>query len=63
VGTAKWLFREGIVIGGGRPAVRFGDSKIGERERRGFGSHGTAAVGMQHQLAGGQLTFGGGVIE
>src|ERR1039458_10320704 len=45
-------FRERIVVGSVRPAVGFGDAEIGEQERRGLGSHGSAAVGMQGQLAG-----------
>jgi hypothetical protein len=45
-------FRKRIVVGRMRPAVGFGDAEIGEQERRGLGSHGTATVGMQGQLAG-----------
>ena len=40
-------FRERIVVGRVGPAVGFGDAEIGEQERRGLGSHGTATVGMQ----------------
>ena len=45
-------FRERIVVGRMRPAVGFGYAEIGEQERCGLGSHGTATVGMQGQLAG-----------
>jgi hypothetical protein len=56
-------FREWIVIGGVRPAVGFGDAEIGKQQRRGLGSHRTAAVGVQGELAFRCRIFGGGVIE
>jgi len=56
-------FRERIVVGRMRPAVGFGDAEIGEQERRGLGSHGTATVGMQGQLAGRHGMLGDGIVE
>jgi hypothetical protein len=56
-------FRERIVVGGVRSAVRFGDAEIGEQKRRGLGAHGTTTVGMQGQLAGRHAMFGGGIVE
>ena len=56
-------FRERIVVGGVRAAVRFGDAEIGEQEGGGLGFHGTATVGMQCQLAGRCGMLGGGVLE
>jgi hypothetical protein len=56
-------FREGIVVGGVRPAVRPGDAEISEQKRRGLGSHGSTTVGMQGRLAGRCGMLGGGVIE
>jgi hypothetical protein len=35
-----------------RTTVGPGDAEIGEQHRRGLGAHGTAAVGMEGQLAG-----------
>ena len=45
-------FRERIVVRGVRTTVGPGDAEIGEQHRRGLGAHGTAAVGMEGQLAG-----------
>src|SRR6202051_2865569 len=56
-------FRERIVVGRMRPAVGFGDAEIGEQERRGLGSHGTATVGMQGQLAGRCGMLGRSILE
>jgi hypothetical protein len=56
-------FRERIVVGRMRPAVGFGDAEIGEQKRRGLGSHGTATVGMQGQLAGRCGMLGRGILE
>jgi hypothetical protein len=56
-------FRERIVIGGVRPAVGFGDAEIGKQQGRGLGSHRTAAIGMQGELAFRRGMFGGGVLE
>ena len=56
-------FRERIVVGSVRPAVGFGDAEISEEERRGLGSHRSAAIGMQGQLAGRGGMLRGGVIE
>src|SRR5450756_674324 len=44
-------FRERIVIGGVRPAVRFGDAEIGEQQCRGLGAHRATAVRVQGELA------------
>ena len=40
-------FREGIVVGGVGPAVRFGHAQIGEQEGGGLGFHGGSAVGVE----------------
>ena len=56
-------FREGIVVGGVRPAVGSGDAKIGQQQHRGLGAHGTTTVGMQGQLAGRHAMFGDGIVE
>ena len=40
-------FRERIIVRGVRPAVGFANAEIGEQQRGGLGSHGTAAVGVQ----------------
>ena len=56
-------FREGIVIGGIGPAVRFGDAEIGEQERGGLGFHGRPAVRMQGQLARRNVMPGSGVLK
>ena len=53
-------FREWVVVGGMRPAVRLGDAEIGKQERGGLGLHRPAAVGMQSELSGRHLVLGDG---
>ena len=50
-----------IVIRDVRPAVSFGDIKIDEQLRDGFGAHAGAAVGVQGQRAGHDILFVDGI--
>src|SRR5450756_695380 len=43
--------------------MRFGDAEIGEQQGSGFGLHRAAAVGMQGELAGGDIMLHDGVVE
>ena len=43
--------------------MRFCDAKIGEQQGSGFGLHRAAAVGMQGELAGGDIMLHDGVVE
>ena len=43
--------------------MRFGDAEIGEQQGSGFGLHRAAAVGMQGELAGGDIMLDDGVVE
>src|ERR1019366_5086646 len=45
-------FGEGVVVGGVRPAVRFGHAQVGEQEGGGLGFHGGSPVGVERELAG-----------
>ena len=50
-----------IVIRDVRPAVSFGDVKIDEQLRDGFGAHAGAAIGMQSERAWHDILFIGGI--
>ena len=56
-------FRERVVIGCMGPAVRFGDTKVGQHQGRRLGLHGAAAVGVEGQLTGRDGVLFDGVIE
>ena len=56
-------FRERVVVRSVGPAMRFGDAEIGEQQGSGFGLHRAAAVGMQGELAGGDIMLDDGVVE
>ena len=56
-------FRERVVIGCMGPAVRFGDSEVGQHQGRRLGLHGAAAVGVEGQLTGRDGVLFDGVIE
>jgi hypothetical protein len=56
-------FRERIVVGGVRSAVRVGDTEIDEQQRGGLGAHRTAAIGLQSKLAFRGRMFIGCVLE
>ena len=49
---AELAFRVGVVVGGVRPAVGFGDAEIGQQKSHWFSSHGSAEVGMNTQGVG-----------
>ena len=56
-------FREGVVVGGVGPTVRFGHAEIGEQEGGGPGFHGGSPVGVQGELSGGNGMLFDGVLE
>ena len=56
-------FRERVVVRSVGPAMRFCDAEIGEQQGSGFGLHRAAAVGMQGELAGGDIMLDDGVVE
>jgi len=56
-------FGEGVVVGGVRAVVRPGDTEIGQQQCCRLGLHGSAAIGMQGELARRHAVLGDGVIE
>ena len=44
-------FRIGIIVGRVRPAVRLGDTEIGQQESDGLAAHGRTPVGVYRELA------------
>ena len=56
-------FGEWVVVRSVWPIMRAGDAEIGEQQGSGFGLHRSATVGMQGELAGGDIMFGDRVIE
>ena len=60
---AEMAFRVGVVVGGVRPAVGFGDAEIGQQQSHGFPSHGRAKVGMNSQGVGLDVLLGAGFRE
>ena len=56
-------FREWVVVGDVRSAMRFGDAKIGKQEGGCLGFHRAASVGVEGELAGVDRLLGNGVVE
>ena len=56
-------FRERIVVADVRPAVRFCDAQVGEKEGGCFGFHRAAAIGVQGKLARWHIVLLNGVVE
>ena len=51
-------FRDGIVVGRVRAAVRLGDAEVGGQRGGGLGLHRRTPVGMEGEPAGGHLMLG-----
>jgi len=60
---AELTFRIWIVIGDMRAAVSFDDAQIGQQESHWFGFHGRAAIGMDGELAGGDVLLQAGMFD
>src|ERR1035441_5953089 len=55
--------REGVVVRGMRPAMRLGDTKVGQQEGGCLGLHRSAAIGVQRQLTGWDTLLGESLVK